>query len=629
MQIKKKALGIATFLIIIFSVILTPFVDAATPVLSVSATGTSDNVQVIVNGDANSSVILYYTKSGSGPQLVSLGTTSSSGYFSQTISTSSYGISPNSTIYVLVNSQQSLNNTWPNVSSSSLSLNQTTLGQSTATLASGQSVSITISGGTGTYIILNNSNPSMVQASISGSTVTLNAVGSNGSSSITVCSSNQSSCGVVNVNVGATALPAISFSQSSPTISTGQSSVVTISGGSGTYYISSNSNTSVVQATLSSSSLTLNGLASGNSSMVICSSAGTCGSIYVTVNYGSTGGTLSLSQNNSTISIGQNLSIIVSGGVSPYSLTSNSGTVFTSTLSGNIISLYGVGSGSSYVNICSAEAACIPLNVTVIGSGSISSLSLSQNNVSLNKGNTTTVILSGAGGYYFSGNTNQNISTATINGSSITISAINTGSNTISVCQSGGQCSSINVSVLASTVTTPTSSTPPSTFLIMSKKVGMTSVGKSSSTTISGGTSSLYNVSYNSSPSTIQTSMSGNTLTFSGLKTGTAVVVVCDPSSNCGVIFVIVGNNPVASSTTGTGTSISSLPKISQTLMYGDEGYDVIILQKKLMAGGFFDGPANGSYGGLTVEAVKKYQTSKGIKPIGNVGPQTLESLNS
>jgi ferredoxin len=272
-----------------------------------------------------------------------------------------------------------------------------------------------------------------------------------------------------------------------------------LAGGSGTYYVSYNSNNAVVQTVLSGSNLTLTGLTNGTASLTVCSSIGGCNVLYITVNYLSSGGTLSLSQSNVAILVGQTLTVIVSGGTSPYSLTANSGTVFTSAIAGNTMTLYGVRAGNSYVNVCSAEAACIPLNVTVTGSGT-TSLVASPTSVSLNIGKSTTVYLSGSGGYYLSGNTNQGVSTATISGSYISITGVAVGSNVISACQSGGQCTSISVSV---TNTTTTSSTSPTSFLVINKNIAIISAGQSSTSTITGGLGSNYSVAYNSSPSTV------------------------------------------------------------------------------------------------------------------------------
>ncbi|MFH1246736.1 MAG: peptidoglycan-binding domain-containing protein [Candidatus Liptonbacteria bacterium] len=74
-------------------------------------------------------------------------------------------------------------------------------GQNNVYLTSGQSMTVSISGGYGSYYISSNSNPNVVQASISGSSVWLAANGTNGYSSITVCSSSASSCGTLSVNV--------------------------------------------------------------------------------------------------------------------------------------------------------------------------------------------------------------------------------------------------------------------------------------------------------------------------------------------------------------------------------------------------------------------------------------------
>lgn len=59
-----------------------------------------------------------------------------------------------------------------------------------------------------------------------------------------------------------------------------------------------------------------------------------------------------------------------------------------------------------------------------------------------------------------------------------------------------------------------------------------------------------------------------------------------------------------------------------------DKGTDVLELQKRLAALGFFSGDATGYFGTVTETAVKKFQTAKGIKTAGYVGPATRAALN-
>ena len=86
----------------------------------------------------------------------------------------------------------------------------------------------------------------------------------------------------------------------------------------------------------------------------------------------------------------------------------------------------------------------------------------------------------------------------------------------------------------------------------------------------------------------------------------------------------------VATSTFGlltAGTSITPFI-FTRTLYYPMRHGDVIQLQKRLMAEGFFNGPITGYFGNLTRAAVKAYQKAKNINPIGVVGPVTRAMLN-
>ena len=61
---------------------------------------------------------------------------------------------------------------------------------------------------------------------------------------------------------------------------------------------------------------------------------------------------------------------------------------------------------------------------------------------------------------------------------------------------------------------------------------------------------------------------------------------------------------------------------------FRDSGSDVMELQKRLAALGFFSGSATGYFGTVTETAVKKFQTAKGINAAGYVGPSTRAALN-
>jgi len=247
-----------------------------------------------------------------------------------------------------------------------------TFSQSSISLSPGQTIAIQISGGSGSYSVLNNSsqNNGVVTTNISGSNITLTTTSTAGSSSITVCSADMTSCGIINVTIGNAISSAVSFSQANPTITVGQSLNISIFGPANSfYYVASNSNPNIVQANLSGSTLTLLGITNGSSVLSICATANNCGSLTVTVNSNSTsGGKLTLSRDSVNLSTGQTASVTISGGSMPYNILSNVNNIVQSNLDANVLTLYGLNNGTNLMNVCSYAGNCATLSVTVSSS---------------------------------------------------------------------------------------------------------------------------------------------------------------------------------------------------------------------------------------------------------------------
>lgn len=100
------------------------------------------------------------------------------------------------------------------------------------------------------------------------------------------------------------------------------------------------------------------------------------------------------------------------------------------------------------------------------------------------------------------------------------------------------------------------------------------------------------------------------------------------------ILTTVQGNGAVTQNNSPVTTQvIPSTVKyiVPRQLARGASGKDVIQLQLKLQTLGFFPGKvvANGVFGPTTFEAVKKFQSANGIKPVnGRVGPLTLATLN-
>jgi hypothetical protein len=617
----KLIFGLGVVLIAILGFI--SVANAATPILSLTNNNDGDTVQLYVNGDPNVSVIFYYIKTGVGLQMASLGTTNSTGFFSSNISTSSYAISPNSSVYVTLNGisgQQSNTVLWPisnstttgntislsqtgvvlnvggstnisvnnnsanlylsnnsnpsvanlNLSSSYITINANVAGSTIATvcvvgssancasiyitvqssgttaltfsvnnltIANGNNAAVTISGGTGTYYVLSNSNSSAIGTSINASVITLTANATSGSASITVCSTNMSSCGIITATAGTTNASYITFSNSTPTIPTGQNTTITISGtNGGTYYVSNNTNSGIVQTNISASTLTLYGITNGSSVITVCSSLGSCGTITATVSYSSNSGNISLSQTSLSLLTGQSISITVSGGSTPYNLPIASNNVFQASLNNNILTVYGLATGSSTVSVCSAGGGCTSLLVNVGTTSSSSSVPyFSQSSISLIVGTNTIISIYGSGNFFMNSNSNSNIASVQVNGSTALIYGLTVGTSNVSICQgSSSYCATLTVNV--------TSNLPPAQI---------------------------------------------------------------------------------------SAPPVETYFKLNRYLGPGDKGSDVLELQNVLKNLGFLSADPTGHYGPATILAIKKLQKKYAIKQTGNIGVSTKAKLEN
>jgi hypothetical protein len=492
-----------------------------------------------------------------------------------------------------------------------------TFSQSNATVTTGQTVPISIYGGSGVYTIVSNSNASIIQASLNGTTLNLYGNSGNGQSSITVCTLDLSSCGIINATIGTMSSSPIAFSQTSPTLAVGQTISLILSGSSGTYSISSNSNSGSVQASISGSSLTLYGISYGTSNIVVCSSTGSCGPLTVSVSSGGGGGAITLSQSNLVLVSGQTVGVTISGGSLPYNVSSNATGIVQNTLNTNILTLTGLSSGSTSVNVCSSGGGCTAISVVVNastgGTGVSATPGFSQNTLTLNSGQNSTISIIGNGSYYLAGNTNGSIAGAVISGSNVVITANANGTTVITICQSTSQCNTITVTVgnNNNTVTTPIINP-----IIL--------IGQKSIFTMSGGSSYYLSSPANNS---FLTNISGNTLTITGVTVGQGQVILCSSSNRCLTFIVNVTNSSVIT-TPSTPISVTTKYIFNNPLTFGASGQEVIELQKRLHEEGYFKGSYVAKYGDATLAAVKKYQKAHGLSQIGNLGPATRAFLN-
>ena len=159
------------------------------------------------------------------------------------------------------------------------------------------------------------------------------------------------------------------------------------------------------------------------------------------------GGSLSLSQTTVTLKVGGSQDVTIYGGNWPYNMNAGSPDIFQAIIGGNTLTIIGKAVGSGTLSVCSSGGGCATVYVTVSNNGYINNpviygaVSFSQNNISINTGNSTTVTVSNNGGsyyygYYVSNNSNSSVASATINGSTLTVYGSSYGSIQFSGCQS-------------------------------------------------------------------------------------------------------------------------------------------------------------------------------------------------
>ncbi len=348
------------------------------------------------------------------------------------------------------------------------------------TITTGQTQSVTISGGYGNYYISSNSNTNVIQTYLSTSTITLYG-NTPGTATIIVCSPS-GQCGTINATVASSYGGALTLSQSSLTLSGGQIISVTITGGTSPYSIIQN-NDGKAQYSLNGNVVTVTGVASGSSSASICSSGGACVTLTVTVS--STSSTISgvqpvFSQNNFSMNTNQTTAISLSGNGGYYVASVSNSNIISATISGSTVVISGITSGSANAMICQTGGQCNTLYVIVSDSSASTVTSIpitfDKTSIAVTVGGATSANIAGGSGtgYYVSYNSNSNAVGAYISGNMLAITGKASGSGTLSVCSSSNICGTIAVTV-SSVSSSSSSNTTTTTKYVFTKalKYGM------------------------------------------------------------------------------------------------------------------------------------------------------------
>jgi len=220
----------------------------------------------------------------------------------------------------------------------------------------------------------------------------------------------------------------------------GDTPTATISGGISPYTVSSN-NPSAATATVSGDTVTVSGIADGSATITISDSASDSVTISVTV-----ATALVVNPESLEIPAGGVGTATISGGTSPYSVSSSNESVATAVLDGTIVTVHGVSNGAATITITDTitddVADSVTISVTVI-----SPLAADPTVVDLDPGDNATVTISGGSGSYSATSGNTSVATASMSGSIMTITAVATGNISVTITDSGSNVVTVSVNV--------------------------------------------------------------------------------------------------------------------------------------------------------------------------------------
>ncbi|WP_133246237.1 hypothetical protein [Acidovorax sp. 99] len=220
------------------------------------------------------------------------------------------------------------------------------------------STGIEVRGGKGPYGVI--SSDASVSATLSTDGILFISGNSDGTSTLTVYDESLP-VQQVKITVTAKAVPLVSSAGTAITLRPNQSLQFNVRGGVAPYSVNS-SDASVVSASISGSAVTVVGLPkAGTATVLITDAVGATLSVVVTVQVS----TLTTSPATITGPAGTSNTVVISGGVAPYIVSSTNTAVATASISGNSVSVGLVSLGTSDIKITDAAGQSVVVSVTV------------------------------------------------------------------------------------------------------------------------------------------------------------------------------------------------------------------------------------------------------------------------
>lgn len=430
-----------------------------------------------------------------------------------------------------------------------------TTAPSTITIPIG-TITYTVGGGTGPYRS-SSSNTTVATTSVKGSSLTIIGVAA-GTAQISAMDAIGATINInVTVGSGASTTALYTTVPGPITLTPGMSSTYTIGGGKPGYMISS-SNPAVAATGINGNSFVISGISAGSAQIAVFDAVGTAVSVSVVVGAGGAAQTLFVSAPSAiTSAVGETGSFNIGGGVAPYTVTSSNNSVVTTAISGNTLKLTGIAKGNAQALVFDAKGTSVTIAVTVDpGSATIPLFTAAPSAITMTPGSTNTYAIAGGVASYTATSSNTAVAKASVSSGIVSITSVAAGDAHILIFDATGASVTISVTVTVGGSAIPLFTAAPSSIAL--------AVAASATYTVGGG-----NAPYSATSSNIgaaKASVSGNTLTVTGLISGSAQILVFDSAGASVSITATVGSGGVTSNfytaapsaittTTGIGSS--------------------------------------------------------------------------
>lgn len=321
-----------------------------------------------------------------------------------------------------------------------------TTAPSSVTVAVGMNNTFSIGGGTAPYTAVS-SNAAVVTSTTSGTggaLLDIRGIGT-GASSVVISDATGKT---VSVSVTVPAVGTLlTTAPSGLVLIAGQSGEYLISGGVAPYIVTS-SNTSVVSGAISASGkLVITAVSSGAANILVSDAGGRSITTSVTVPAVISPSLFSTAPNSLTIAKDTAGVYLVGGGVAPYSVEAADRRIAIPTVSGTVLTISGVGSGSTSVFIRDAIGAEISKAVTVGGANATGLYTTAPAAFTITKDTNNSFVLGGGVGPYTVVSADTRIVTVTSTSSTLSVFGVATGSAGVTVRDSAGAMLSLTVTV--------------------------------------------------------------------------------------------------------------------------------------------------------------------------------------